>query len=55
MVTSVVLARLALGIILSHVALLLIDLIFEERAYISLVLIGVIFLISTNLELEMLY
>jgi hypothetical protein len=54
MVTSAVLARLALGTMLSHVALLLADLAFEEWACVSSVLTGVAFLTSTDLELEML-
>jgi hypothetical protein len=39
---------------LSHVAFFLIDLAFEEWAYVSSVFTGVIFLVSTDLELEML-
>jgi len=54
-ITSVVYIRLAFRIVLSYIALFLIDLIFDKWVYIALVLIGVILFISTNLGLEMLY
>jgi hypothetical protein len=54
MITSAVLARLALGTVLSHVALLLTDLAFDEWACITSVLAGVTLLASTDLGLEML-